>query len=667
MREQHRIAVIIPALNEAASIAQVIAEIPPWADEIIVADNGSTDATASVAAAAGAKVVHESRRGYGSACLCAMAQLNNPDIVVFLDGDYSDYPGEMALLVDPILAGEVDLVIGSRMRGEHERGALTPQAAFGNGLATRLIRLFWGVTYTDLGPFRAIRYSTLLALGMRDPGYGWTVEMQIRAALQRVPATEVPVRYRKRIGISKVSGTVRGVLGAGYKILGTIAVAALFANAMPRDRRLVLFSRWPEAGATKTRLIPALGAEGAAQLQRAMTAHILSAAAPADGRTSVEIRFTGCDRGVMRDWLGAEYDYADQGTGDLGARMARAFAENFDLGCDKVVIIGADCPALTSMRSAEAFNALSSADLVLGPALDGGYYLIGMRIDAAVCAKALLANVDWGSACVLQQTLDNAAAAGLSCAQLEAAADIDLPEDLPAWEEARARQRISVILPVLNEAACIASALDRLQHLENVEILVVDGGSTDGTLAEAQRFAGVRVLQSERGRAQQMNAGAAQATGKILLFLHADTTLPRNWPDQVRRTVAYADVSLGAFQFQVDGTGAAYRFIEWGARLRSRRLRLPYGDQAFFMTRSVFEAAGGFPLLPIMEDAGMVRRCRSLGRIHVLDAPALTSARRWQHHGRWRVSLKNALALLMYALGAPPAWIARCYGPRTEQ
>ena len=174
-------------------------------------------------------------------------------MVVFLDGDFSDYPGEMDLLVDPIIADEADLVIGSRVSGEHEPGALTPQACFGNWLATRLIRLFWKVSYTDLGPFRAIRYSTLQSLGMADPDYGWTVEMQIKAAVHGARSMEVPVRYRKRIGQSKISGTIRGIIGAGYKILGTIFLSALVkprrkSNAIVKKRRLIVFFSLPSGG-----------------------------------------------------------------------------------------------------------------------------------------------------------------------------------------------------------------------------------------------------------------------------------------------------------------------------------------------------------------------------------------------------------------------------------
>ena len=217
------VSVIIPALNEEESIGKVIADIPKTCvEEIIVVDNGSIDRTAEVARAAGARVVQETRKGYGYACLAGIAVLNAPEIVVFLDGDYSDFPSEMSLLIQPILAGDAEMVIGSRIRGAREKGALLPQARFGNVLATFLIRLLFHVQYTDLGPFRAIRHERLLAMDMQDKTFGWTVEMQVKAAKMGLRVCEVPVSYRKRIGQSKITGTVRGTILAGYKILTTI-------------------------------------------------------------------------------------------------------------------------------------------------------------------------------------------------------------------------------------------------------------------------------------------------------------------------------------------------------------------------------------------------------------------------------------------------------------
>ena len=214
---------IIPALNEEEAVRRVIADIPDGLPtEIIVVDNGSTDATARVASQMGARVIREDRRGYGWACLAGMGALERPDIVVFLDGDYSDHPEEMPCLTEPIVEGRADLVIGSRVLGCREPGALLPQARFGNWLATRLVRCFFRITYSDLGPFRAIAYPALRRLNMQDKTFGWTVEMQVKAAKLGLRATEVPVSYRRRIGVSKVTGTLQGTVKAGWKILYTI-------------------------------------------------------------------------------------------------------------------------------------------------------------------------------------------------------------------------------------------------------------------------------------------------------------------------------------------------------------------------------------------------------------------------------------------------------------
>jgi glycosyltransferase involved in cell wall biosynthesis len=233
MSPDTRIAVIIPALNEQQSIGKVIDAIPSWVDKVVVADNGSTDGTAEVARGHGAMVVHEPRRGYGAACLAGLAaieQPNQPDVIVFLDGDYSDYPQEMDRLLRPILQDEADLVIGSRVRGQAEPGSLTIPQRFGNALACGLIRLFTGVVFTDLGPFRAIRTSSLLALRMDDQDFGWTVQMQVRAARMGLRIVELPVSYRARVGKSKISGTMRGVVSAGTKILYTIFRETLFMH-----------------------------------------------------------------------------------------------------------------------------------------------------------------------------------------------------------------------------------------------------------------------------------------------------------------------------------------------------------------------------------------------------------------------------------------------------
>lgn len=221
------IVVIIPAFNEQNSVGRVVQAIPKdLVCEIIVVNNNSNDETPIVAKAAGATVLEEKRQGYGFACLKGIDYLKQkeekPDIVVFIDADYSDYPEEMPLVVEPILENGMDMVIGSRALGNKEKGAMMPQQIFGNWLATTLIKWFYGVVYTDLGPFRAIRYDKLIELNMCDETYGWTVEMQVKAAKKQLKTTEVAVNYRVRIGHSKVSGTIKGTILAGYKIITTI-------------------------------------------------------------------------------------------------------------------------------------------------------------------------------------------------------------------------------------------------------------------------------------------------------------------------------------------------------------------------------------------------------------------------------------------------------------
>lgn len=221
--------VIIPAYNEERSIPHVLNDIPKeLVREVIVCNNASKDRTAEVARKNGATVVNQPEPGYGNACLKGIEFVMNkpineqPDIIVFVDGDYSDYPQEMYQLIDPILKKDMDMVIGSRALGNLESGSMTPQQIFGNWLATNLIRLFYNYHFTDLGPFRALKWSKLLEMKMEDKNFGWTVEMQVKAAKMKFKCTEIPVNYRKRIGVSKISGTIKGTILAGHKILWTI-------------------------------------------------------------------------------------------------------------------------------------------------------------------------------------------------------------------------------------------------------------------------------------------------------------------------------------------------------------------------------------------------------------------------------------------------------------
>lgn len=229
MRDGAVIAVVIPVLNEEQAIGKVLAAVPRWVDDVVVVDNGSTDGTARVVRTCGARLVAEPVRGYGAACQAGIRALRASDVVVFIDGDFSDRPEEMERLVDPIVGGRADLVIGSRVSGRSDAGALSEQQRFGNWLACRLMRWFWDARYTDLGPFRAIGRAALERLGMSDRGFGWTVEMQIKGLRSGLRVQEVPVSYRRRIGVSKISGTFTGAVQAGFKIVFVI-FAALFGR-----------------------------------------------------------------------------------------------------------------------------------------------------------------------------------------------------------------------------------------------------------------------------------------------------------------------------------------------------------------------------------------------------------------------------------------------------
>lgn len=655
MFDRQSVTLILPALNEAEAIGKVLADVPDWVDDIVVVDNGSTDGTGDVATGAGARVVREPRRGYGRACLAGLAAAGPCDIVVFLDADYSDHPDEMDRLVAPIARGQADMVIGSRTLGRHERGSFTLPQRFGNALACRLMNLLWRTRHTDLGPFRAIRRTALRSLRMRDETYGWTVEMQIKAARAGLRVREAPVSYRPRIGISKISGTVRGVVGAGWKILSTLARYAVSPAPVRTARdRLIVFSRYPLPGRAKTRLIPALGPLGAAGLQRAMTRETINTArqARAETGTDVEVRYAGGEWRKMRRWLGPGVRFAPQGAGDLGQRMRRAFEDAFGAGCRRAVVVGTDCPELTEKDIADALAALDEKDLVLGPSTDGGYWLLGLRRPADV-----FEGIEWSTESVTERTLALAEREGLSVHRLTEHTDVDTPDELHRLHGRVARGPVlSVIIPALNEAEYIEAAVASAR-CEGVEVLVVDGGSTDDTVELAQR-AGATVMRSPHGRAKQMNAGAAAAAGQTLLFLHADTGLPDGFAGAVFDALSDPRVVAGAFTYQTDLDRPTMRVLEHLARFRSKHLHLPYGDQGLFVRRDIFESLGGFPDLPLAEDLHFVRRLRSVGRIASLPLVAVTSARRSRKLGVLKTTAINQLVVAGCFLCVSPDTLA---------
>ncbi|MBI4798935.1 MAG: TIGR04283 family arsenosugar biosynthesis glycosyltransferase [Desulfarculus sp.] len=435
-------------------------------------------------------------------------------------------------------------------------------------------------------------------------------------------------------------------------------------------QRLIIFTRYPEPGQVKTRLIPALGASGAADLALRLAQETLAWGLLLARREPLrlEVRFDGGDEAAMRSWLGLAPLYRPQGQGDLGQRMARALHQALQEGEERVVLVGIDCPRRDDRLMSQALQALASHDLVLGPAQDGGYYLVGLSRSA----PAIFQGIAWGGPEVLRQTMAAAGRAGLATRLLTTLPDIDRPQDLPLLEDTPRPPRlepdpglISVVMPALNEAAHLPATLAPLLDLPDVEVLVVDGGSGDGT-HELARDLGATACSSFRGRARQMNLGAALARGGTLLFLHADTLLPLGWDQEVRRVLKQPGVALGCFSFALDHAGLGASLVEKMVDLRTRRLGLPYGDQALFLTRERFAQAGGYAELPIMEDYELVRRARRQGRVIQSGLPVLTSGRRWRQLGLLRTTLVNQLIVLGYHLGVPPATLRRWYQGGTK-
>jgi uncharacterized protein len=479
-------------------------------------------------------------------------------------------------------------------------------------------------------------------------------------------------------------------------------------------RILIIFTRYPTPGKVKTRLIPAVGAVGAALLHRRMTAQVIdrSQVLQSDLPVTITIHFDGDDYQQMSDWLGADLVYQSQGEGDVGERMARSFAAVCQRN-SSVVLIGTDCPELTTAILAQAFDLLDSGrDLVLGGAVDGGYYLIGM----GAYRPELFVDIDWSTDRVLSQTFAIANRLNLAIGYLPTLTDIDRPEDLPILTQNLSETTISIVIPALNEAATIAQVLANIHPVPHVEVIIVDGGSIDDTVKISQAL-GVKVLSSPKGRAHQMNVGAKAAAGEILLFLHADTILPLGFEQMVRSTLqpclevripVSIDISLdtseigespnplkkgakigflvpllkgdlggfrsqnevqqipiaGAFTLTIDDPMPSLRWIEKLVAWRSKWRQMPYGDQAIFLTAETFRSIGGFIEMPIMEDFELIKRLQRLGRIEILTAPVITSARRWLQRGVWQTTLINQAIIIGYSIGISPDQLATWYRRR---
>jgi rSAM/selenodomain-associated transferase 2/rSAM/selenodomain-associated transferase 1 len=420
---------------------------------------------------------------------------------------------------------------------------------------------------------------------------------------------------------------------------------------------LIIFTRYPEPGKCKTRLIPALGAEGAAHLQRDLILRTLAWARDLRGRDiGLELHYAGPEA-PMRAWLGGKVMLEPQCGGDLGGRMHDSLTRMLQKGAPRAVLAGCDIPGLTSGVMARAFEALKESDLVLGPADDGGYYLVGLKKPA----PGLFRDMSWGHGQVLAQTLDRARSLGLSYALLDELCDVDHPHELPAWHDAPLPPgSISVVIPTLNEAGNLPRTLDCLQGPWALEVIVVDGGSRDHT-AQIARQRGLKVISGPSSRGLQLRMGCRAVRGRYILMLHADTLLRPGWHLELRRLLERPGVALGAFSFMVDVMGPGYWLIETMVALRSGLAQLPYGDQALFIKRSNLEALGGMPGLRLMEDVDLVRKARRLGRVAISRLPAVSSARRWRKKGVVRNTLLNWRSMLSYQMGASPDDLARKY------
>ena len=410
---------------------------------------------------------------------------------------------------------------------------------------------------------------------------------------------------------------------------------------------IIIFSRFPRAGQSKTRLIPALGAEGAANLQKLMTEFILREASRYTN--NIVISYCGGKLREFQGWLGTEYRYSEQIGGDIGERMSNAFINAFKSGAKKVVLFGCDTPDNRVNNISACFAALNIFDSVFGPATDGGYYMIGLNTYIA----EFFHGIEWGGEGVLAETLEKADSYKL----VKILSDVDFEEDIPA--------KICVVIPTLNEEGNIVRCISSVQTAFDVECIVVDGGSTDNTLKLAEEE-GVKLFKHKSSRAEQMNYGVQQSSAEIILFLHADSELLPGWDICVRSINSKYTRFLGCFGLQVRERIPWIWVIEKLVWVRSKLLKKPYGDQALFIRRDEFLSLGKYQDVPIMEDLLLVKEFRKSGPVVQVGLNVLISARRWVKLGVFKTTVYNQIILLLAWLGRDFSRLSEAYRQGTN-
>ena len=416
------------------------------------------------------------------------------------------------------------------------------------------------------------------------------------------------------------------------------------------DNRLLIFTRTPLPGKVKPRLIPALGAEGAATIHKEMAKYTLGWAKVFQNtrNMTVEVWFSG-GRKAATDWLGDGWALWEQRGVDIGARIFNAFFDVFREGCRKAVMVGTNCPELTAAHVRKAFIALKDHDLVLGPTMDGGYCLVGLKEPR----PDLFFGIPWGTKQVLETTLEKAREEGLKVMRMQPLRDVEYPQDLAVWNRVK-NGNLSIIIPTLNEGEALLPFLDRIEKDGCTEVIVSDGGSGDRTLETARSW-GARIVVSNRpGWGIQMNAGAEAAGGSILLFLRADSQLPENYASLIRIAQVDPEICIGAFPIRQEQKHLSLSSKEKSVTGYSRKRRLPCGEQELFLRKSLFRELGGFQDIPNLESEDMIRRAVKLGDLALQSAPVVSSLIRHAKPAGPRGRMRRRFVLLGWKLGLNP-------------